>query len=69
MNGGQETGQIRSAERCLAAALAQKDMRTAAALLRCAAKYLEGAADADERSVMVVFRGMAGVGAPAPAIP
>ena len=36
---------IISAERSLLAALAETDMRRAAALLRCAAKYLEGAAD------------------------
>lgn len=37
--------QLESAGRALAWALAQTDQITAAALLRCAAKYLEGSAD------------------------
>lgn len=36
---------LECAGRALAGALAQRDIRKAAALLRCAAKYLEGAAD------------------------
>lgn len=34
--------QLESAGRCLAAVLAQTDRKTAAALLRAAARYLEG---------------------------
>lgn len=37
---------IESAGRSLAAAFAQTDLKVAASLLRCAAKYLEGAAGA-----------------------
>lgn len=37
---------LRCAERSLLAALRESDLKTAAALLRCAARYLEGAADA-----------------------
>ena len=38
--------QLTCASRALAGALAQTDILKAAALLRCAARYLEGAADA-----------------------
>lgn len=41
------TRMMRSAEISLAAALAQKDAKAAAALLRSAARYIEGAADAE----------------------
>lgn len=51
---------IESAERSLQAALAQKDIRKAVSLLRCAARYLEGAADAGESNGVRLTRGPKG---------
>jgi hypothetical protein len=43
MEGERNARQILSAGRCLAAALAQTDLKVMAALLRAAARYCEGA--------------------------
>lgn len=51
---------LKSAERSLQAALAQRDARTAAALLRSAARYLDGAADAGESPGMGSLRVVGG---------
>ena len=44
--GGTRDRQLKCASMALAGALKQDDILKAAALLRCAAKFLEGAADA-----------------------
>ena len=54
MENGRER-HLKSAGTCLAAALAQTDLKTMAALLRAAARYLEGASGQAEAVTLVAM--------------